>query len=99
MARVKFTRRYDHTFPSGAMKNYPNNWEGSVTRDVAAGAIKAGAARRVSKPSTDETPPVGPLGGKLDNAKPAPRLPGNLPAELSTPQALTPNLSTAPDSE
>lgn len=31
-------------------------------------------------------------GGKIDQAQPEPTLPGNLPADLAEPQALTPNL-------
>lgn len=92
MARVKFSRRFDYTWPSRAMTSYPNNWEGSVKAEVAEAAVKAGAARRVGRPSTADAPPAGPNGGKLDNAKPEPRLPGNLPADLAVPQALTPNV-------
>lgn len=99
MARVKFSRAYDYTFKSGAMKNYPNNWEGTLPREVEAAAVAAGAARRVKVASTKDSPPIGPKGGKLDRAKPEPRLPGNLPVELAEPQALTPNLSNAADSE
>lgn len=99
MARVKFSRKYNHRWPSGAETAYPNNWEGAVKGEVAEAAVAAGAARRVKHPSTTETPAVGPLGGKLDKAKPEARLPGNLPADLAEPQALTPNLSTARDSD
>jgi hypothetical protein len=97
--RVKFTGDYDHTWPSRAVTAYRNNWEGSVKREVGEAAIAAGKARRVSKASTADTPPIGPEGGKLDNAKPEPTLPGNLPVSLAEPQALTPNLSNGAESE
>jgi len=90
--RVKFTRDFDYTWPSRAVTRYPNNWEGRVKAEVAEAAVKARAARRVATASTETDPPVGPRGGKLDKAAPEPTLPGNLPASLAEPQALTPNL-------
>jgi hypothetical protein len=97
--RVKFTRNYDHTWPSRAMSSYPDNWEGRVPRAVAAAAVKAGAAVRVGTASTATTRPLGPKGGELDGGQPAEKLPGNLDPALAEPQALTPNLHNANISE
>lgn len=97
--RVKFERDWDYTHKSRAMTAYPNNWEGTVPDHIATAAVKAGAARRVAKASTSTEPPVGPKGGKLDAGKPVEKLPGNLDPALAQPPALTPNLSTAGNSE
>lgn len=97
--RVKFTANYDHTWPSGAMTNYPSNYEGRVKAEVAERAVGLGKARRVGTASTATTPPVGPEGGKLDGGQVAEKLPGNLDPALAVPPALTPNLSNEADSE
>lgn len=110
MVRVKFSRPHDHRWPSGAETHYPENWEGSVKQEVAESAVAKGAARR-TRLTTKKVPAKrsstgrkrgrprrrveGVKGGKIDQAQPAPTLPGNLPPELAEPQALTPNLSEA----
>lgn len=97
--RVKFHRDWDYTHASRAMTRYRDNWEGVVPRHIAAAAVKEGAASRVGTASTATTPPLGPKGGQLDSAQPVEKLPGNLDPALAEPQALTPNLSTAAESE
>lgn len=106
MARVKFTADYDYRWPSGAVTAYPNNWEGSVKEEVAEAAVAAGKARRTRltketvpakrsstgrKRGRPRRKAEGVKGGKIDQAEPAPTLPGNLPPELAEPPALEPN--------
>lgn len=59
MPRVKFTRRYNHTWPSRAMTDYPEGYEGTVKQEVADAAIEAGAAKlaRRSRGDADYTAP------------------------------------------
>lgn len=42
--RVRFTDRYDHTWPSRSVTQYRAGWEGPVKDEVAAAAIAAGKA-------------------------------------------------------
>lgn len=44
MAKVHFTAKYDHTWPSRAVTAYPAGFIGSVKREVATAAIAAGKA-------------------------------------------------------
>jgi len=85
--RVKFERDYDHTWPSRAVTAYKAGYEGTVRREAGEAAVAAGAAKELS----EATPPA-------KRTKPAETLPGNLPADLAEPQALTPNLHESGDS-
>lgn len=51
MAQVRFTAKYDHTWPSRAVTAYPKGFIGSVKREVATAAIAAGKA----EPYTEST--------------------------------------------
>jgi hypothetical protein len=115
MARVKFSAPYDHEWPSGAVTAYRNNWEGSVKEEVAVAAVAAGVARRTrlvkdpdkltaaKKSKRGRGRPrklvEGIKGGKVDQAEPQERLPGNLSPALAEPQALTPNLHVDEESK
>jgi len=84
MPIVKFKADYDHTWPSRAVTAFKRGWSGPVKQEVATAAKKAGALYKDGEGGTVETEPT---------------LPGNLPPSLATPAALTPNLSTAPETE
>ncbi len=86
--RVQFNRDYDYRFPSGVTIAFPSGYEGTVKQDVGEAAVKAGAATKLKGATPAD-----------ERSEPEPTLPGNLPATLAEPQALTPNLSTATDSE
>lgn len=82
---VIFTAKYDHKWPSRAVTAYRAGYRGNVKREVAEGAIAAKAAHA----GTADDP-----GPELE-----PTLPGNLPASLSEPDALTPNRGVVGDEE
>lgn len=84
MPKVKFKADYNHTWPSRAVTSYKRGWEGTVKQEVVDAAKKAGALYAKGEGTTIETEPT---------------LPGNLPPALGEPQALTPNLPPAPESE
>lgn len=86
--RVQFNRNYDFRFESGAEMAFPSGWEGTVKQEVGDAAVKAGAATKLKGATPAE-----------ERSAPEPTLPGNLPVSLAEPQALTPNLSNADDSE
>lgn len=86
MPYLIFDADYDHVWPSRAQTAFKRGHRGRVKKEVADAAIAAGKARE-AKPD-DEAPPK------------EPTLPGNLPADLAVPDALTPNRGVAdgPDS-
>lgn len=106
--RVKFARRYDHTFPSRAMISYRAGWEGPVKDEVAEAAKAAGVLADDSDALPRNVPKLKAIARAeeidLGTATTADdiiaaivaarsaKLPGNLPPELAEPQALTPNL-------
>lgn len=112
---VKFARRYEHTFPNRAMISYPDGWEGPVKQEVAAAAREKGALsedalpRNVPKLRAIAKAEAVDLGDAataddiialISAARvAASTLPGNLPADLAEPQALTPNLHEHVDSD
>lgn len=50
MPQVKFTARYDHTWPSRAVTAYPAGFIGSVKKEVAEAAFAAGKAEPYRAP-------------------------------------------------
>lgn len=78
---VIFKKDYDHVWPSRAVTAYKTGFKGRVKAEVAEAAIAAGAA---TEGSPDDKAP-----------KAEPTLPGNLPADLATPDALLPNRHVA----
>lgn len=88
MARVKFSRDYNHRWASGAETAYKNNGEYTVKREVADKAVKLGAAQELPGAGAEQDM----RGRHVDDAKPKDTLPRNLPTELADPPALTPNL-------
>lgn len=105
---VKFARDYDHTFPSRAMMKFRRGWEGPVKDEVAEAAEAAGVLadpadslprnvmqlRAIAKAEEIDLGDVTTADDivAVIVAHRAGKLPGNLPAELGEPQALTPNL-------
>lgn len=79
--RVKFIADYDHTWPSRAVTAFKAGMERTVKTEVGEAAVAAGKAEELPA----ATAPA-------KRGKPADTLPGNLPAALAEPQALTPNL-------
>jgi len=86
--RVRFTAKYDHTWPSRAVSQYPAGFEGIVKREVADRAVALGKAEILEQSATDDEP-----------TEPAETLPGNLDPALADPQALTPNLHVDDDAD
>ena len=78
---VIFDKGYNHKWPSGAVTEYRAGWRGSVKREVAEAAVKL---KRARKGTPDDDAP-----------EREETLDGNLPAELATPDALTPNRHVA----
>lgn len=52
MARVTFTRDYNHRWPSRAITAFKAGWTGTVKAEVADAAQEKGAATRCTKPAT-----------------------------------------------
>lgn len=52
--RVTFAARYDHTWPSKAMTNYPAGWAGSVKTEVANAARALGVLADDALPTDRE---------------------------------------------
>ena len=95
--RGKFTARYDHTFPNRSMVTFRAGWSGPVKEDVARKAIAAG---KFTPDVVDKVKAPRGRPPKKPTTPPAPEtLPGNLPVELAEPQALTPNLHEAGQSD
>jgi hypothetical protein len=97
MARVKFSADYNHRWPSGAETAYKAGWEGTVKAEVVEAATAAGKARTVRAPAKPSDGTKAPRKRRRRRASAPATLPGNLPAELAEPQALTPNLHDQPE--
>lgn len=57
MRTLKFTKMYDHVFPSRGMINFPEGYEGPVKDEVADAAIEGGFATEAksgSAPAADK---------------------------------------------
>lgn len=79
--RVKFTADFDYQWPSRAVTAFKKGMELTVKAEAGQAAIDAGKAEELPAATAPS-----------QRSKPDKTLPGNLPADLSTPQALTPNL-------
>jgi len=55
MPQVRFTGKYDHTWPSRAVTAYPKGYTGSVKREVADAAFAAGKAEPYRAPRESTT--------------------------------------------
>ena len=55
MPQVKFTAKYDHTWPSRAVTAYPAGYIGSVKKEVAEAALAAGKAEPYRAPRDEAT--------------------------------------------
>lgn len=84
MPKRKFKADYNHRWPSGAETAFKRGFEGTLKQEVVDAATKAGALYAKGEGVTIESEPT---------------LPGNLDPALGTPDALTPNLSNAANSE
>ena len=62
--RVRFTKHYDHRWPSRAVTHFPQGYEGTVKREAGEAAIAKGRAVEVtgkagkSEPVEPDTDPV-----------------------------------------